>query len=78
MTKIRSMIIIVIIQSYFAIPTIVHPILSSQFFFFAMAKYVSAFIEDIKMAINKFGKREDRSLKEDFIEMIKLHGECLE
>lgn len=52
--------------------------LSMQFFYFAIVKYVSALIDDMKMSIKKFGQETSQTLSNDFIEVIKLHGTALE
>lgn len=77
MTKERNVIFVVTIQNWIVIPVVTQPILSTQFFFYAIAQYFSVFIEDVKMAIQRFG-RTNCGLKENFTEMIKFHWTTLE
>lgn len=77
-TKERNIIIVITVQSFLALPAIIKPILSMQFFFFAMVKYISALIEDTKSSIRKIGHKTPQILTKDFIEMIEFHGKTIE
>lgn len=77
-TEERNIIIVITVQSFLALPTIIKPILSMQFFFFAIVKYISALIEDAKMSIRKIGHKINQNVRKDLIEMIEFHGKTLE
>lgn len=77
-TKEWNVIIVITIQNCLGIPAIVIPILSMHFFFFAMIKFISALIEDAKMAIKKIGHKTLQNVRKDLTEIIKLHGKTLE
>lgn len=79
MTKERNVIITVVIQACCAAPIIVYFILIPQFLFLAINRYFSIFIEDVKMIIKKFDKKEKNvNLKANFIEMVNLHSRSLQ
>lgn len=74
MTEEQNRIIEVMIQSFTVVPTVAYTILTTQFLFFAIVKYFSVLIEDVKEVIKQFNRS---NIREQFIEMIRLHHSSL-